>query len=679
MRRIALGLTVSALSLGCAGKPTKDDPTPAAPPPAEVASKKAPPPEPTLNRLARLDFNLKAQERFLPFFWREDTNQNGTLEPGELALLWGPHETPRTALIDAQGRFTQAFLDAYETMVKAPDEASLPAPERARRELLRLELSQGRPTLVETNLAAGTDEDRAIVRHVAEAARVIEVIHGKQLGTHALWDQVPVTDKLSRSLFHRNQGPYCVAPKTEKDEACTALVPKPKRRSGLYPAELQEDPTFCDKLAKEKNAKDLTGHFSVVVADGKGFKAVPYSEFYKPEMEQVATSLEAAANAITSDGEKAFQAYLRAAAKAFRTNDWEPANEAWVAMGPTNSKWYLRIAPDEVYYEPCAWKAGFAVSFARINPDSLAWQQKLEPVKGDMEKALAALAGPPYKARDVKFKLPDFIDIVLNAGDARNPHGATIGQSLPNWGKVAEKGGRTVAMTNLYTDVDSQKALESQMASLFCKGLMGKASTKPGPAVMSVVLHEAAHNLGPSHEYKVKGKEDDEVFGGPLASTMEELKAQTAALYFSEWLVEKKVISADEAELAHVRDVAWAFGHISRGMYTADGKPRNYSQLASIQLGTLMKAGAVTWRPAEVAANGQDTGCFEVDFAKWKPAVDALAKRVLMAKGKGDKKDAEAMVAAFVDAKDDWAKTREVITERWLRAPKATFVYALTP
>ncbi len=109
-------------------------------------------------------------------------------------------------------------------------------------------------------------------------------------------------------------------------------------------------------------------------------------------------------------------------------------------MNVDNSKWYLRIGPDEVYFEPCSWKAGFHVSFARINPDSLNWQNKLEPVKGDMEKALAALAGPPYKARDVKFKLPDFIDIVLNAGDSRPPLGATIGQSLPNWGQVANEG-----------------------------------------------------------------------------------------------------------------------------------------------------------------------------------------------------------------------------------------------
>jgi hypothetical protein len=175
----------------------------------------------------------------------------------------------------------------------------------------------------------------------------------------------------------------------------------------------------------------------------------------------------------------------------------------------------------------------------------------------------------------------------------------------------------------------------------------------------------------------VKGKTDDDLFGGPLAATMEELKAQTSALYFSWWLAEKGVISKDDATQATVRDVAWGFGHVSRGMYAANGQPRNYSQLASIQLGHAFKAGALTWKKDEKAANGADQGCFELDLEKWKPTIDALAKRVLMAKGKGDKKDAEKMKADFVDAKDEWEKIRASITERWLRAPKASFVYSV--
>jgi hypothetical protein len=169
-------------------------------------------------------------------------------------------------------------------------------------------------------------------------------------------------------------------------------------------------------------------------------------------------------------------------------------------------------------------------------------------------------------------------------------HGATIGQSLPNWGPVAEKGGRTVAMTNLYTDVDSQQQLQAQMSSLFCPATMKLATSDSAPAIMSTVLHEAAHNLGPAHDYLVKGKKDHEAFGGPLSATMEELKAQTSAVYFADWLAAKKVITREEAERAHVRDLAWAFGHISRGMYDGGGKPKTYSQLASIQLGTLLKA-----------------------------------------------------------------------------------------
>ena len=52
----------------------------------------------------------------------------------------------------------------------------------------------------------------------------------------------------------------------------------------------------------------------------------------------------------------------------------------------------------------------------------------------------------------------------------------------------------------------------------------------------------------------------------------------------------------------------------------------------------------------------------------------AFGARYLLA---GDKADAQAMVRDFVDAKGEWAKLRDVITERWLRAPKASFVYSI--
>ena len=627
--------------------------------------------------LDRASFNQRAAERFLPLFWREDANGNGTLDPGELAVLIGFDQDDRSVWIDASGQFTEAFKTAHDQIHR---ELPLPrdAAERTRRQLVLQELAQGRPTLVENDLTGLSPGEKNFVTRMLETAEIIERLYARQKGVYGMDEQIPEDDPASRMLFHRNQSPFCEAPQTENEPACSALPKKPERIVGLYPAKIQSAKDFCSMLEQEPNAAELMGHFSVVVAgDEPGtYRAIPYTEAYRDDMEAIAKSLEDAASGLGED-EAALKNYLLATAKAFRSNDWEPANEAWVAMNAHNSKWYVRIAPDEVYYDPCAWKAGFALQLARINPDSLEWQSKLDPLKGDMEKRLAEMAGRPYKARDVQFKIPDFIDVVLNAGDARSAHGAIIGQSLPNWGKVAAKGGRTTAMTNLYMDVDSQETQAELMSSMFCENTNALATTTPHESLVSTVLHEAAHNLGPSHEYAVNGRQDDAIFGGPLASTLEELKAQSAAMYLTNWLATKDFFTPEDVRKVQVRNVAWAFGHISRGMYTADGTPRNYSQLAAMQLGALMKAGAIRWHADQPAANGADQGCLELDFEALPEAIEAFTTTVLQIKAKGDKKGAEQLKAQFVDAKDEFAGVKDVIAERWLRAPRASFVYSI--
>ena len=666
------------LLAGCSSAPPT--PTPVDPLAPIAPAEPAPPPLST-DAVTRADFNVLAAQLALPLFWVEDVDTDGRLDEGELAVLWGIDGTSYPDWVKG-GAFTPKFAAAYAE-IQALKEGRRPSPEvspeeKKRRELMVTELAGGQPTLVHNDFSTASAEDRAIVDHILAAAKIIEKIHLEQIGAWELRDQVPANDPASRMVFYRNQGPWCVTPEVENDPACNAIPSKPEKISGLYPASLQKKKDFCESLKKEKDAEKLRHQFHVVAEEGGKLKAVPYNVAYAEDTKKVSALLKQAAGAVKSPSEAAFKAYLEAAAQAFLDNQWEPADEAWAKMNAENSKWYLRIGPDEVYFEPCSLKAGFHVSFARINQDSLKWQQRLDPVKGDMEKALAALAGPPYEARDVAFHLPDFIDIVINAGDSRASHGATIGQSLPNWGPVANEGrGRTVAMTNLYTDADSQKALRGQAASLLCKATMAKFTSEPTPQIMGTVLHEAAHNLGPSHEYAVRGKTAREIFGGPLASTLEELKAQTAALYFTDWLVEKKVLSQEEAEQAHVRDITWTFGHISRGMYTATGKPKPYSQLAAIQLGYLVDKGAAEWKTAEKAANGQDTGCIELHLEKFPKEVKALMTEVAGIKSRGDVARAKRLLASYVDVDGDDKKLLDTIQERWLRAPKATFVYSV--
>ncbi len=672
----ATSALVIALGSSCATDkaetpPPRPPPAPAAPPPLDTS------------KVPRLSFNRLAVERGAPVFWIADDNGNGAIDPAELAITWGTSVAVDTYVKD--GAFTDAFRALYASIETPPAAPTSSPDEQTRRQTVLAELAQGRPTLIRTTLT--TAQDAALVGHIQNAARLIEVVHAKQNGVFGLDKDIPADDSAARSLFLRNQGPFCEAPKTESDPNCSALPSKPKKISGMYPASIQAD-KFCEVLEKRKDGDELLKQF-VVVQHKEGGKAagdvatddlvaVPYHVAYKDDVAAIAAELNAAAKVLEADAsEAAFKAYLSAAAKAFSDDSWFEADKAWKAMTASNSKWYLRIGPDEVYFEPCSRKAGFHVSFARINQESLEWQARLDPVKKDMEAAMAALAGKPYKARDVGFELPDFIDIVLNAGDARSAHGATIGQSLPNWGPVAESGGRTVAMTNLYTDPDSEAAFKEQAASLLCSATMAKLDPAPRHATLSTVLHEAAHNLGPAHEYKVKGKTDDQVFGGPLASMLEELKSQTAALYFAEWLVDKKVLPKEDAEKSHIRDVTWAFGHIAQGMFTAQGKPKAYSQLASIQMGYLSEHGVLNWKEADKAANGSDVGCYDVDLDAWPKQVDALAKIVVGIKSRGDKALAEKTRDAYVDEGNAWAARRAVIQERWLRAPKASFVYAI--
>jgi hypothetical protein len=642
-------------------------------------------PAPGYAAMPRLQFNQRAVERAEPLFWVRDADGDGALDPDELAVTWGFANAGLDRYVK-DGRFTTEFATAYARIAQPASFDGLGDAERARRQAVMAELGQGRPTLVLTQL---TDpRDVQLVGHLEKAARIIERLYAKQSGVFGLDAGIAADDTASRSLFFRNQGPFCEAPKTEQDPNCNALAPRPARSSGLYPASIQSDSGFCTVLEQRADAEALFNQFSVVrhKAGGRAtgnpatdeLVAVPYSVAFADDMKAASAELRAAAAVIAGDpSETAFKQYLEAAAQAFLDDSWFKADIAWKAMTASNSKWYLRVGPDEVYAEPCSRKANFHMTLARINQESLEWQRRLEPVKDDMEAAMAALAGPPYQARKVGFALPDFIDIVLNAGDSRSALGATIGQSLPNWGPVAESGGRTVAMTNLYTDPDSEAALMEQARALLCKASADRVDPAVRFMTLSTVLHEAAHNLGPSHEYRVDGRTDGQVFGGPLASTLEELKAQTAALYYADWLAARGLLSKQDAQSAHLRDVLWSFGHIGQGMLDTRGNPKPYSQLAAIQMGFLKQRGVLEWRADEKAANGTDTGCFEVDLAKWPAAVDDLARLAFGIKSRGDRALAEKTRDEWVSEGTAWAELRGVIQERWLRAPKASFVYAI--
>jgi hypothetical protein len=245
---------------------------------------------------------------------------------------------------------------------------------------------------------------------------------------------------------------------------------------------------------------------------------------------------------------------------------------------------------------------------------------------------------------------------------------------------VSDEGrGRTVAMSNLYTDPDSLARRRAQASSLLASESMAIYSDDQTSGLLSTILHEAGHNLGPSHEYRpsagsAAGQTDDEAFGGALASMLEELKAQSCALFFVDLLRERGILTDAQAREVYLDSIVWTFGHISRGMYTPTGQRKAYSQLAAVQIGVLLDQGAITWSPEASAADGTHTGAFRIDFARLPAAVRELMTMVMRIKATGDRAAAEALAARYVDGD---RVPHATIVERYQGFPQASFVYSV--
>lgn len=605
--------------------------------------------------LSRTDFNRLAVQANLPLFWPRDRNKDGRIDADELKVT-GRGRIGAGYLV--RGKLTHRFTRAYKQLV-----------EIRRREAVRRELDSGRPTLLYNDFSAAPTTDRAVVREILSAAEVIERIYWRQTGAAAHLRTLARSDPASQMLFWRNHGPWCQSPATRGDRFCNALPSFPRRSSGAYPGDLEHNDKMCKMLQGHADAKRLLDPFTIVRRVRGKLTAVPYNRVFGGEMRQVAARLRAAARAVARDpAEKAFHRYLLAAAKGFETNVWAEADEAWAAMSSSNSKWYLRIGPDEVYADPCQQKAGFHVSFARIDPNLLSWQKKLTPLRTTMERDLARLIGKPYRARRISFHMPDFIKIILNAGDSRHPMGATIGQSLPNWGKVAREGrGRTVVMTNLYTDPDSRKIATAKARELLGGRSMRYHSSDPSADLINIILHEATHNFGPHSDYRVKGKTPSQIFGGKMASTLEELKAQTGGMWYLQLLHRKGLLDKTQLYRAYVAALTWAFSHISRGMFSPSGNVQPYSQLAAIQVGSFMQDGALTF------AGGK----FTIHFDRLPRAIERLAQTVGRIKATGDRAAAKKLIDHFIKGRGHRLVHEKHIAHRLLRYPKGTFLYSV--
>ncbi len=556
--------------------------------------------------------------------------------------------------------------------------------ETKRREMVRKELAQGSSAIIRTDFRSKeytqTDRDFA-KRIIGQIAPLISELYQIQKG--ALKYRADIFQRGTQDdiqLYQRNQGPWCQATLTQDSPFCNAHPNFPKPKSDAYPPDIKQDAAMCEMFHAQPNGDALMDPFVVVRREKKGFVPVPLNQVYAARMKSVAQHLRKAAKIYPENEERALRAYLLAAAQAFEDNDWEKADEAWSAMNETNSRWYLRVGPDETYFDPCQEKAGFALTFAKVSSGSAKLKKVLFDHRQKLETQMASLIGTHYKPRTIGMKTPEFVEMIYNAGDSRHALGAVVGQTLPNWGEIAQKGRRNWNATNFYTDPTSVENRKKRAKLFFVPRLLKILEDSQEASLRATVIHEVTHNIGPDSSFEVNDQTAKERFGR-LSSVLEELKAQTGASWYLPYLKEQGVFSEKDILGLYLSNIFWCFNQISySGLFSSSGTPRAYGQLAAIQVAMLMEDGALK------KVNTPEGWRFDVVEAKLPKSFERIMKRVGQIKvtpGTAQQalKAAKDFIGYYVGlapgkpGKGCDQKLIDEIAERYRSIPKESFEY----
>jgi hypothetical protein len=505
-----------------------------------------------------------------------------------LASLTACQPTPPPAANDAAAQAQPAANDAVAARVASYAEVPLTA-----------------------DLSHLSEGDRKAVGLLIEAGEVIDALFWKQVwgDKDALLTQT--TDAATKRFIEINYGPWDLL------DGDKPFVPGIKPR----PAGAQFYP--FDMTKAEFDAAQLPGKdslYTLIQRDAAGkLIAVPYSQAYKDELEQVAGLLRQAAEVASDAG---FKHYLQLRADALLSNDYQASDMAWMDM--KDSPIDVVIGPIESYQDRLyGTKAAFE---AFVLVKDIAWSKKL----ARFAQHLPALQrGLPVDAK-YKAEMPG-TDADLNAyfavyygGDA-NAGAKTIAINLPNDEQVQlAKGSRRLQLENtmrakfdtIMTPIAGELIAPDQLKHVTFDAFFE-----------NVMFHEVAHGLGIKNTLDGKGTVRQAL--SELASAYEEGKADILGLYMITELGRMGELDAAKRMDNYVTFLAGIFRSVRFGASSAHG------QANMVAFNYLAEAGAFS-RNAE--------GHYTVDFDKMEQAVNGLSARILTLQGDGDHAGAKALL-----------------------------------
>ena len=382
--------------------------------------------------------------------------------------------------------------------------------------------------------------------------------------------------------------------------------------ANYYPLDL----TAEEKALIADSANGFDGLFTMVRRDDQGqLKAIPYSEFFKPQLDQAAALMKEAA-VLTKN--ESLRAFLNSRADAFGTDDYYESDMLWMDL---DSMVEITIGPYETYEDGLfGYKAAFESFVTVTDPESSA---RLKGYKNELPWLEANLPIPDeHKNMNRGGESPiRVVDEVYSAGDTRTAV-QTIAFNLPNDERVREaKGSKKVLLRNVMKSKFEQ-ILKPIAAELVVPEQLGDLTAES--FFLHTLWHEMSHGLGPG-KITVDGRETEvRLELKETYSTLEEAKADA----MGEW----DIFVLTRADRVHFSDnilkeqsatfLAGLFRSVRFGIGEAHG------QANAIQYNYLMEKKAVIFH--------EESGRYSIDVEVFEKAIAELVAEICMIQAVGD-------------------------------------------
>lgn len=473
------------------------------------------------------------------------------------------------------------------------------------------------------NSSSLSARERQMVEKLVQASQFLEDIYWRQNDPEGLalyksltGSKNPVDEKIRRLLIINGSRFDLI----EENQPFVGTEPFAPGR-GFYPKGLtREEIEQYVKAHPEKKA-EIYSPYTVVTKERNGeLRGTPYHVVYRQFLEPASKLLEQAA-ALSED--QKFAGFLKARARALLTDDYYESDLLWLDL--QDPKFDVIFAPYETYMDGVL---GVKTSYGpavlvRNEAESrkLAVFQKYVP---EIQDALP-LAPEDRPSKRGHLTPMEVMDAPYRGGDLRHGYQA-VADNLPNDARIhQEKGSKKIFFKN-FMDARVNYVILPLAQRLMEQRQAARASAEGYLA--AVLMHEIAHELGPTFARRGGAQVDIRESIGPTFSALEEAKADVVGMYGLKWLVDHGALPKERLEEYYASYLAGLFRTIRFGTAEAHGRAE------MMQFNFLSEQKAII--------HDASTGRYQADYSLMPEAIARLAKELLEIEATGDRTRAEA-------------------------------------